>query len=324
MPYLITAVLLGLSALFSGLTLGLMGLDAHELKRKARLGDRRAAIIVPIREHGNHLLTTLLLGNVLVNSVLAIFLGSVANGLVATLIATALILILGEIIPQAVMSRYALTVGARTAPLVAGLMRLSWPITYPIGYALDRVLGEELPTIYTKRELMEIISEHEDSEHSPVDADEERIVHGALQFSSRRVRDVMTPRTLVTTMVQADVLDDALRREITEEGYSRMPVVNGDPNKVIGILYAKDVIVAPDHATVGEVCEHKYLKVRPGDMLDTVLAHMLKRRQHMAIVGDKDTTFLGVITLEDIIEEVIQQEILDEDDDDVVGQTLQA
>jgi metal transporter CNNM len=319
MEYVITAVLLSLSALFSGLTLGLMGLDVHGLKRKARLGNTFAARIVPVRERGNQLLATLLLGNVLVNSVLAIFLGSIANGIIATLVATALILILGEIIPQAVMSRYALVVGARTAPLVAALMRLTWPITYPIGYALDRALGEELPTIYSKRELMEIISEHEDSAHSAVDEDEERIVHGALQFSHKKVREVMTPRTLVTTLSEDDVLDDELRREITNEGYSRMPVMNGDPDRVIGILYIKDVLVAPEHATVGEVCERKYLRSKPTETLDTVLARMLKRRQHMAIVGDLTTRFMGVITLEDILEEVIQQEILDEDDEEVAA-----
>jgi len=316
MDYLITAALLTLSALFSGLTLGLMGLDVHALKRKTRLGNKQAAAILPIRQHGNHLLTTLLLGNVLVNAVLAIFLGSIASGLIATLIATALIFILGEIIPQAVISRHALGFGSLAAPIVNLLMKLTWPLTYPIGAALDRVLGEELPTVYTKREIMEIISEHEDSQDSTIDNDEERIVHGALQFSSKKVKDVMTPADRVTMLHGTQVLDEKLRQHITEEGYSRYPVIAEDGSHMIGILYTKDVLVADETATVSDICEHKHLTVRPEDMLDRVLAHMLKRRLHMGVVKDELNTFHGVITLEDIIEEVIQQEILDEDDDE--------
>lgn len=315
MTYLIIAVLLSLSALFSGLTLGLMGLDVHALKRKARLGNKRARAILPIRERGNQLLTTLLLGNVLVNSVIAVFLGSITGGLVASILATALIFVLGEIIPQAVFARHALTFGARTAPFVSILMRVSSPITYPIGYLLDRALGKEHPTIYSKGEIMEIVSEHEDSEQSAIDSDEERIVHGALQFSNRTVADVMTPLAEVTTLSSTQVLNAKLRRHLTEEGFSRYPVRVRDDGAVVGILYTKDVLVAPEHASVAEIMDRKHLTVRPSDTLDLTLAHMLKRRLHMAIVRDELNTFLGVITLEDIIEEVIQHEILDEDDD---------
>lgn len=315
MDYVITILLLVLSATFSGLTLGLMGLDLHTLKRKARLGNKRAARIVPVREHGNHLLTTLLLGNVLVNSVLAIFLGSMASGLVATLMATTLIFLLGEIIPQAVISRHAILFGSYAAPAVHFLMRISWPITYPIGAMLDKVLGEELPTVYTKRELMEIVSEHGSSKESSVDTDEERIVRGALQFSQKKVLDAMTPASEVLAFQESDILDDDFRMKITDEGFSRYPVFANEDKSVVGILYTKDVLITEDHETVGSICEHKHLSVRPEDNLDKVLAHMLKRRLHMAIVKDELNTFLGVITLEDIIEEVIQQEILDEDDD---------
>lgn len=315
MDYLITVVLLALSALFSGLTLGLMGLDVHTLKRKSRLGNKQASAILPIRTKGNHLLTTLLLGNVAVNAVLAIFLGSIASGVVAGLLATTLIFLLGEIIPQAVISRHAMAFGSVAAPAVSLLMKATWPITYPIGAMLDKALGEELPTMYTKREIMEIISEHEDSNESAIDRDEERIVHGALQFSNKIVEDVMTEKDRVIVLVENQVLDEELRRFITEEGFSRYPVRAKENGHIVGILYTKDVLVADEAAHVSQICEHKHLTVRPTDKLDVVLAHMLKRRLHMAIVRDEMNTFLGVITLEDIIEEVIQQEILDEDDD---------
>jgi metal transporter CNNM len=315
MEYLVTAILLLFSALFSGLTLGFMSLDVYTLKRKARLGDRQAKRILPVRKKGNHLLTTLLLGNVAVNAVLAIFLGSIATGLVAGLLATSLIFIFGEIVPQAVISRHAMFFGAHAAPAIGLLMKASWPITYPIGYILDRFLGKELPTLYSKHELMEIISEHEDAKESTIDQDEERILHGALQFSNKPVSAVMTPKDMVTLLDADRILDEQMRIFIKDEGYSRYPVYTGSPRHIVGILYIRDIIVAPFDAKVGEVCERGFLRVRLGEKLDNVLGRMLKHQQHMGIVLDERQHFVGVITLEDILEEVIQHEIYDEEDD---------
>ena len=95
MTALIVVVLVLFSGLFSGLTLGLMGLNSHELKRKAALGDKRAAKVYAVRRNGNLLLTTLLVGNVAVNTALSIFLGTLAPGVIAGIVATTLIVIFG-------------------------------------------------------------------------------------------------------------------------------------------------------------------------------------------------------------------------------------
>ena len=118
MNYLIIVLLLIFSALFSGLTLGLMSLSAPELKRKMSLGDRAAAKVYRVRRRGNLLLTTLLVGNVAINSTLSIFLGSIASGVIAGLIATALIFLFGEIIPQAYLSRSVLNASVILVPIV--------------------------------------------------------------------------------------------------------------------------------------------------------------------------------------------------------------
>lgn len=318
MEYLISLILISFSALFSGLTLGLLSLDTQTLRRKADGGDPQAAAILPIRERGNLLLTTLLLGNVAVNTALSIFLGSVASGLVAGVIATAAIFVFGEIIPQAVISRHAMYFGAKTAPLVRLLIVLLYPFTYPIAYALDRLLGAELPTTYSKTELMQIVSEHEDSEHSPIDEDEERIVHGALQFSHTKTHEVMTPLEKVTMFEAGQKLTDEFFEEVTDAGYSRFPVFKGNRENIIGILFAKDLLVEEDDIAIQsteEALETNFLKVNRNDFLDTVLAKMLKQRRHLGVVYNRNKIAVGVISLEDIIEEIIQVEIEDEDDD---------
>jgi len=321
MEYFISTVLVILSGLFSGLTLGLLSLNTQSLRRRAKHGDKDAAIIYPIREKGNLLLATLLLGNVVVNTTLSIYLGSIASGIVAGLIATSLIVVFGEIVPQAVISRYALWFGARTVWFTRVFIVLAYPVAYPIAKTLDYFLGSELPTLYSKKELMDIISEHEDSEHSNIDADEERIMHGALQFSHMTVREVMTPAERVVSFDENQRLNEEFYEKVYEHGFSRLPIYGGDPANITGVLYVKDLIVEDENITIKETEEAfttECLTVKADDLLDLVLARMLKSRQHLALVRNRNKRFVGVISLEDIIEEIIQQEIEDEDDEDPV------
>ncbi len=138
MEYFLSAILISCSALFSGLTLGYFSLNTETLARRAKLGDKEAIAIYPLRKRGNLLLTTLLLGNVGVNTALSIYLGSIASGLVAGIIATGLIFMFGEIIPQAVISRHALWFGSRLAPFIKVIVFVLSPITYPIALMLDK------------------------------------------------------------------------------------------------------------------------------------------------------------------------------------------
>ncbi len=317
MEYLLTFFLLTCSALFSGLTLAYFSLNLNTLERRAKHGNKEAAAVYPIRKRGNLLLTTLLLGNVGVNAALSVYLGSLVSGAVAGVVATALIFVFGEIIPQAAFSRHALQVSSHFAPMTRVLMFIMLPITFPIVYTLDKLLGKEMPSLYSKLDLMQIVTELEESEHSDLDADEERIVHGALQFSHTSVREIMTPKELVTTYEKNQRINQEFIDDISDSAFSRYPVYSGNPDNIIGILYTKDLISEERDVALYETEEafdENFLKVRPDEKLDVVLGRMLKQKKHMGIVLSKNKQFLGVVTLEDIIEEIIQFEIKDEDD----------
>lgn len=317
MEYLISIVLIGFSAMFSGLTLGYFSLDQHSLQRRAKHGDVAAKIIYPIRKKGNLLLATLLLGNVLVNTILSVYLGSIASGIVASIAATSLIFIFGEIAPQAIISRHAMWFGSRLAPVVRLLIILFYPVTKPLAYSLDKLLGDEVPVLYSKTEIMQIVSDHEDSEHSTIDADEERIVHGALQFSHRRVSEVMTPIDQAVILDENQRLTHTFFQELSESGYSRYPVYSGKRTNIVGILYAKDLLTEDDNIALKDTedaFDTAILRIRPAQFLDVVLGKMLKQKKHLAIVETNNKQAVGVLSLEDIIEEIIQQEIEDEDD----------
>lgn len=313
--YLIVAILLVFSALFSGLTLGLMSLSAPELKRKMSLGNKEAAKVYQVRKNGNLLLTTLLVGNVAVNSAMAIFLGSIASGVTAGLIATALIVVFGEITPQAIFSRFALKLGSQTAWLVRIFIFMLYPVAKPISWLLDKILGEEIRTIYSKKELMKIVEEHKMDKGSDVDNEEARIISGALTFSHKTVGDIMTPRTVVYSLSSKVIVDDDLLHQLAEEGYMRVPIYEGDKDNVIGVVHLSFLMKkGVEGRPIGDFVGMKPVFVNETDKLDDAFLRFIKTHTHMFIVKDEFGGVSGVVTLEDVLEEILQEEIMDESD----------
>ena len=315
MDYFIVVFLVILSATFSGLTLGFFSLNRDDLKRKEELGDKQAKKVYKIRKNGNLLLCTLLIGNVAVNSALSIFLGSIASGFIAGLIATSLIVVFGEIIPQAAFSRYALVLGSKMSWLVRTFIFIFYPITWPMAKMLDIVLGEEMPTVYSKHELIKLIEDHEDLKESDIDEEEERILKGALSFSDKCVKDIMTPRTEMFALEYNAKLNAELINEISIKGHSRIPIYKENRDDIVGILYVKDLIKHDwKGKTVEKMARKKVIFVDDDKNLDELLASFKESRHHLFVVMNNYGSVSGIVTVEDVIEEIIGEEIVDEYD----------
>jgi metal transporter CNNM len=312
MLYVIVLGLLALSGIFSGLNLGLMSLGPHELKRKAALGDSRAKRVYGVRRRGNLLLVTLLLGNVATISALSLVLDAVMSGILAGLLTTALITIFGEIIPQAVFSRYALQVGASTAWFVRAVMLLLYPVAAPLAWLLDRTLGDELPTLYSRRELVDLLEQHRGN---TLAQDEGRIARGALTFGEKRITEVMTPRFMVTGIEQDRKLNDSTIDDLRRSGYSRFPVYDDSLDHVTGVLYMQQLIDPASHGKkVSEVCNKTVYFVNEDATLDHALNAFIKTKNHLFMVVNEFSEFVGIIAIEDVIEEILGVEIVDEFD----------
>jgi metal transporter CNNM len=303
-----------MSALFSGLNLGLMSLSPHDLKRRIKLGDKRAKKIYSVRKNGNLLLVTLLLGNVAVTTSLSVFLDSITFGVIAIIASTALITVFGEIIPQAVLSRYALEIVPHTVWIVRIFMFILYPICKPIAWALDKVLGEEMPTIYSRKELVEILEEHSSYKESDLRADEEKIARGALSFGNKIVKEVMTPRSVVLNLDADWKLNDGLLSKIKNDGHSRYPVYKNNVDTMVGILYVKDLIIYDGGRTVGEMAREPVNFIHEEQNLDEALRAFLKTKHHLFVVVNSFKETVGVVSMEDVMEEILQDEIVDEFD----------
>ena len=192
---------------------------------------------------------------------------------------------------------------------------LLYPVTKPLSMVLDAILGGELPTIFSKREFRLLVQEQKKHKKSDISEDEFEILEGGLEFSERTVKDVMTPVVNTFFLKQETVLDKEKLNEIHASGHSRIPVYNETSRKVVGILYAKDLVSLDPHEEkiVKDVMRRKVFFIKETDKLDKVLDIFKKKRVHLLIVLNQLKQISGIVTLEDVLEEIVG-EIVDEYD----------
>jgi metal transporter CNNM len=220
--------------------------------------------------------------------------------------------VFGEIIPQAVFSRYAIALGSATAWIVKIFLVLLWPVAAPLAWVLDKLLGEELPTRYSRKELVGILREHGGE---TIESHEERIARGALTFSGKRVREVMTPRSMVHAVEQHDRLTADTVKRLHDTGFSRFPVYDTSLDRVVGVLYAQQLLGRASHNKEAiEVCDRRVRFVPDDAHLDQTLNSFIKSKRHLFMVLGTDGKFSGIISIEDVIEEILGVEIVDEFD----------
>jgi len=327
---LLLVILLAFSALFSGLTLGLMSLDLTGLEIVMAGDDLDAAKyaknIYPVRKKGNLLLCTLLLGNVAVNSLMAIFSAEIFDGIVGFILSTFLIVIFGEIIPQALCSRYALRIGSATIPLVKAIRLCFLIIAWPLAKGLDLMLGRELATTYSNAEMIELLNVH--VKENVIDQEEANAMAGALTYKHICVKEAMTAMEQTYMLGVDEKLSFDLIGKIFKTGYSRIPIFEISRNNIIGLLFVKDLIFLDPEDNVPirsfiQIFGRNVHLVWPDDTLGDVLTELKKGKSHIAVVRDvnnKDESqdpfyeVKGIITLEDIVERIIGDSIVDETD----------
>lgn len=328
---LMIVVLISLSSIFSGLTLGLLSLDATGLEIVMSGDDPIAAAqakaIYPVRQDGNLLLCTLVLGNVLVNALLSILMAEYTGGTVGLFSSTILIVVFGEILPQAICSRHGLTIGSTTVTLVKIIVFILYPVAKPLALCLDYALGAELATIYSNAEMTKLLQIH--VQHNAIDQETAGAMTGALTYKNIAVKDVMTPIDRTFMLSVDDKLSFETIAKIFKTGFSRIPIYEITKDNVIGLLFVKDLIfLDPDDEipirSFVQIFGRGVHVVWPDDTLGDVLAELKKGRTHLAVVRDVNNTndtqdpfyeVKGIITLEDIIEKIIGDTIVDETDE---------
>ncbi|KAM8923824.1 metal transporter CNNM1 isoform 2-T2 [Pelodytes ibericus] len=330
---LVSLLLLAFSAIFSGLRLSLLSLDPVELRVLQNSGSpaekEQARRVQSVRGRGSYLLCTLLLGNALSNASLA---GWLCNSLpsaplwMSVLLCTGCVFLAGEVAPYSVCSRHGLAIASRTVCLTRLLMAVTFPVSYPLSRLLDWALHQEISTCYTREKLLEMLRAADP--YNDLVKEELNIIQGALELRTKAVEEVLTPLGDCFMLRSDAILDFSTVSEILRSGYTRIPVYEGeDRANIVDILFVKDLaFVDPDDCTQLQTVTRFYHRplhcVFNDTRLDAVLEEFKKGKSHLAIVqrvnnegeGDPFYEVMGIVTLEDIIEEIIKSEILDETD----------
>uniref|UniRef100_A0A670ZVV9 Metal transporter n=1 Tax=Pseudonaja textilis TaxID=8673 RepID=A0A670ZVV9_PSETE len=339
-------ILLALSALFSGLRLAVLSLDPMELRVLRNSGSAaerdQARKVEAARGRGGsgtYLLCTLLLGQAGANATLAgwlcaalqaspISLPDDSRGVpwLPVLLCTSVVFLGGEVLPYSICSRHGLAIAAHTLFLTRLLMAATFPICYPLSRLLDWALHQELSTFSTREHLLETLRAADP--HGDLVSEELAMVQGALELRTKVVEDILTPLNDCFMLHSDAILDFSTISEILRSGYTRIPVYEGERrDNIVDLLFVKDLaFVDPDDCTPLQTVTRFYHRplhcVFHDTRLDTLLEEFKKGKSHLAIVqrvndegeGDPFYEVMGIVTLEDVIEEIIKSEILDETD----------
>jgi putative hemolysin len=326
------AFLLG-AAFCSGTETALTALGDARARRLHEGGGRRARMLSIWIEHPERVLSTLLIVNTLVAVGAGALAGSIAADLIAahpawnaasvfaaaTAVTTIVVLFLGEIVPKTVGKRQPVRVSLLSIPIVRFLGLLLWPISIAATRASSLLLGlfggsaTRGPTV-TSEEIEYLIEMG--SREGVLDEVKEELLNSVLEFADRVVREIMIPRTRMAAL-DSEAAPEELLRVVRENPYSRMPVYEGSIDNVVGILLMRDVIPALAAAPPEKVSLRQFLKPPffvPEQMkISRLLKEMQRRKTHIAIVVDEFGGTSGLVTLEDVVEEIVG-EIQDEAD----------
>lgn len=293
-----------------------MSLDLSDLRRKAKLGNRQAQSILPLRRNSHLTLASILLANVAAVSATSLVLHQRFNGWAAGLIATLLIVVFGEVLPQALFAKNPLAWSSRFAPLLKAMVAVTYIFSKPLQLLLDEIFPYERARLQSRRELGLLITEHMDSDSSELDEDEAAIMHSTLQLSEKRVRDIMTDIRHTYWLTPETELDDAKIDELKAKGFSRIPIFNQALTHCYGLLLMKnlvDIDFDDNSFKVSDLPLHATPMVGSMTALDTMFRKFIAAGTHLMPV-ERDDEIIGIVTIEDLIEEILGHEIEDETD----------
>lgn len=313
-----------LSGFFSSSEVALISITRAKVRALLNQSRKGAKALDTLKRSTDTLLITILIGNNIVNVAAASLATAIAIGIygdvgigIATGVTVILMLIVGEIGPKMYASRHVEDFALRVAVPILYLSK----VLYPVLWVLDRIRGQFAfrpgvsEPVVTEEEIKEWIDVGE--EEGTIEEEERDMLYSVLRFGDTTVREVMTPRVDVVMIEDTATFDSALS-VFNETGFSRIPTYHEQIDNVVGLLNVKDLFAAvfrqQTSATVKSLMHEPYF-VPESKKIDELLKELQVKKQHMAVVLDEYGSFAGIVTVEDMLEELVG-EIMDEFDEE--------
>lgn len=320
---LLMAVLILLSALFSATETAFSSLNRNRLKVLENQGNKRAKSTLLLLEDFDAILSSVLIGNNIVNitlaSVATVFfiqmMGDIGST-VSTAVITVLVLIFGEVTPKSLAKENAERFALFVTPFVSFLNKIMLPFNKLMGiwrkFVGKLIRSKEDDKTISDDELLSILDEATDQ--GGIDSMESTLIRNAIEFSDVKVADILVPRTQIVAVHKDDSIED-IAEAFLESEFSRLPVYDENLDDIIGIIHYKD-FMSQKHKEDFKLakCIQPALFISEGKSIHDVLQTLQKSKRHIAIVADEYGGTMGLITMEDILEELVG-EIFDESDE---------
>ena len=321
---MIAAILLMvvMSAYFSATETAFSSLNRVRLKSKADAGDSRAALVLSMSEDYDRLLSTILIGNNIVNitaTTIATVLFSKLMGAygptVSTVVLTIVVLIFGEISPKSLAKESPERFAMFSAPILRIFLAILRPLNFLFAQwkrLLNKLFHKAEDEGITEEELITMVDQAEDE--GGLDQHESELIRSAIEFNDLEVDEILTPRVDIVSVEDTDSMDE-IARVFAENGYSRLPVYHESIDNIIGVIHEKDFHAARYHGQDDVSAIISTVLYTTGNTKISQLLRILQREKaHMVIVVDEYGGTEGLVTLEDIVEELVG-EIWDEHDE---------
>ena len=318
-PMLICVIM---SGYFSATETAFNSLNMTKIKIAAEKGDKRAALIIRLLDDYNRLLTTILVGNNIVNIALSSMatvlfielLGGEIGATVSTAVITVVVLIFGEITPKSIAKESPEAFARFSAPIINFLAIILTPINFLFAMwkkLVSLVVKSSEEEVVTEEELLSMVDEGEQS--GTIGEQESELIRNAMELNENDCADIATPRVDIEA-VGKDWSKEEVAEVFVETGYSRLPVYVDSIDNIIGIIHRTDFYNNYDMENISDLVLTKPVFVPTTMKLGALLKLLQKSKCHMAVVTDEYGGTMGIVTLEDVIEELVG-EIWDEHDD---------
>jgi len=286
-----------------------------EIKRRARAGDEFSGLLYKAAAYGNSL--KVLLWAIIGTSAAGFFviIGGSMPGWLALLLSLAVIWLGFAWLPNTRTGFIGKNAARYLTPPLAWLLGRLYPALSGVDRRASKYIKDKSHTgLYQREDLLNLLESQKSQPDNRIGGDELKIVAGALTFGDKLVRDVMTPKRAVKTVAATDEIGPHLMDELHASGHSRYPVYQDKKDNLVGVLYLHDLLAVSDGGQVREVMSKKLFYAHEEQTLNQVLKAFLKTKHHMHIVVNEFEEVVGVVTIEDVLEQILGSPIIDEFD----------
>jgi len=315
---IVLIVLIILSGVFSSAEIAMFSLSEFKIRHLVDIKKRHAKLLQKLKSKSHKLLITILIGNNVVNiasaaiaTALAIDAFDNAGIGIATGVMTLLILIFGEIVPKAFATKNASKIALFMAPIINGLMYIFYPLVYVFDKLTTSIVPADssiLPKV-TEEEVRDIVDLS--GEQGSIKKLEKEMIQNIFDLDDTTVEEIMTPRPDVIAFENTKTVEEIIDK-IKESGLSRIPVYKDELDNTTGFIHVKDLLYIDPHTKLKNIARQTFF-VPENKRVDQMLREFKSKKMHLAMIVNEHGTVVGLITIEDLLEEIVG-EIYDETD----------